>query len=302
VVERKKQLENVVARKKKCLTKMNTLNGISGCGIGLRSEHILDVIPSGFTPDWLEITPENWIHMPYHYAEAFEEVISKFPIMTHGLSLSIGSPEALDMGFLKELKDFLDKYKIEHYSEHLSYSSFEGGQTYELLPLPLTRKMIEHISDRVKKVEDFLGRALILENATYYDVPYAQMQERDFINEVMHKSGTKMLLDVNNVFVNARNHNFDAKAYIKDLSLDNVAYMHIAGHKYYEEDDIIIDTHGADVCNSVWELLDFTLNLVDVPVMIERDNDIPSLGAMEEEYKTLEKIVKGRSKEVSRYA
>lgn len=281
---------------------MNTLNGISGCGIGLRSEHILDVIPSGFTPDWLEITPENWIHMPYHYAEAFEEVISKFPIMTHGLSLSIGSPEALDMGFLKELKDFLDKYKIEHYSEHLSYSSFEGGQTYELLPLPLTRKMIEHISDRVKKVEDFLGRALILENATYYDVPYAQMQERDFINEVMHKSGTKMLLDVNNVFVNARNHNFDAKAYIKDLSLDNVAYMHIAGHKYYEEDDIIIDTHGADVCNSVWELLDFTLNLVDVPVMIERDNDIPSLGAMEEEYKTLEKIVKGRSKEVSRYA
>jgi len=281
---------------------MNTLNGIKGCGLGLRSEHILDVIPSGFSPDWLEITPENWMHLPYHYKEAFEEVISKFPIMTHGLSLSIGSPESLDMGFLKELKSFLDKYKIEHYSEHLSFSSFEGGQTYELLPLPLTRKMIEHISDRVKKVEDFLGRGLILENATYYTVPYAEMEELDFMNEVMHKSGAKMLLDVNNVFVNARNHNFDAKAYIKGLEQDKVAYMHVAGHKYYKEDDIIIDTHGADVCNSVWELLDFTLDHANVPVMIERDNDIPSFENMRQEYNVLEKIVTSHNMKEKSYA
>jgi len=162
------------------------------------------------------------------------------------------------------------------------------------LPLPLTRKMVEHVSDRVKKVEDFLGRALILENATYYDIPYAEMQERDFINEVMYKSGAKMLLDVNNVFVNARNHNFDAKAYIKALNLDSVAYMHVAGHTYYEEDDMIIDTHGADVCNSVWELLDFTLGHVAAPVMIERDNDIPSLDVMAQEYALLERILKER--------
>jgi len=262
----------------------------------------LDIIPSGFTPDWLEITPENWIHTPYHYQEAFDEVLSKFPVMTHGLSLSIGSPEAINMGFLKELKGFLEKYKIEHYSEHLSFSSFEGGQTYELLPLPLTRKMIEHIADRVKRVEDFLGRALILENATYYDIPYAEMHERDFINEVMHKSGAKMLLDVNNVFVNARNHNFDAKNYIKELDLDSVAYIHVAGHTYYEDDDIIIDTHGADVCSSVWELLDFTLDQVDAPVMIERDNDIPSLDAMREEYAVLEQTVKARSARELHYA
>ncbi|MDF1881308.1 DUF692 domain-containing protein [Sulfurimonas sp. MAG313] len=281
---------------------MSTLNGIKGCGIGLRSEHILDVIPSGFTPDWLEITPENWMSMPYHYKETFEEVVSKFPIMTHGLSLSIGSPEELNMEFLKELRHFFDKYKIEHYSEHLSFSTFEGGQTYELLPLPLTRKMIEHISDKVKKVEDFLGRQLILENATYYTVPYAEMEELDFMNEVMHKSGAKMLLDVNNVFVNARNHNFDARAYIKGLDHDKVAYMHVAGHKYYEEDDIIIDTHGADVCNSVWELLDYTLDMVDAPVMIERDNDIPSLDDMREEYKILEKIVHAHKAKEKVYA
>ncbi len=281
---------------------MYNLNGIKGCGVGLRAEHILDVIPSGFTPDWLEITPENWMHMPYHYKEAFEEVLSKFPVTTHGLSLSIGSPEELDMGFLKELKDFLDRYKIEHYSEHLSFSSFEGGQTYELLPLPLTRKMIEHVSDRVKKVEDFLGRALILENATYYDIPYAEMQELDFINEVMHKSGAKMLLDVNNVFVNARNHNFDAKSYIAELDLSRVAYMHVAGHTYYEEDDIIIDTHGADICNSVWELLDFTLDKVDAPVMIERDNDIPALDELRKEYDLLKAIVKEHQSKEKYYA
>ncbi|HIC44609.1 MAG TPA: DUF692 domain-containing protein [Sulfurimonas sp.] len=281
---------------------MSILNGIKGCGIGLRSEHILDVIPSGFTPDWLEITPENWMSMPYHYKDAFEEVISKFPIMTHGLSLSIGSPEALDMRFLKELRDFFDRYNIQHYSEHLSFSSFERGQTYELLPLPLTRKMIEQVSDKVKTVEDFLGRALILENASYYTIPYAEMPELDFINEVMHKSGAKMLLDVNNVFVNARNHNFDAKTYIKGLEHDKVAYMHVAGHTYYEEDDLIIDTHGADVCNSVWELLDYTLDYVDAPVMIERDNDIPSLNDIRKEYKILEKIVSSHKCKEKHYA
>lgn len=269
---------------------MNTLKGIEGCGIGLRSEHILDIASSGFRPEWLEITPENWIYMPYHYREAFEQVLSKFPVTAHGLSLSIGSPEALNMDFLKELKDFLDRYKIEHYSEHLSFSSFEGGQTYELLPLPLTQKMVEHVSDRVKKVEDFLGRALILENSTYYDIPYADMRELDFVNEVMHQSGAKMLLDVNNVFVNSQNHNFDARSYIKELDVSKVAYMHVAGHTYYEEDDIIIDSHGADVCTSVWELLDFTLDRVSAPVMIERDNDIPSLSEIEKEYTYLKEL------------
>jgi len=281
---------------------MSMLNGIQGCGIGLRSEHILDIIPSGFSPDWLEITPENWMHLPYHYKEAFEEVVSKFPIMTHGLSLSIGSPEALNMEFLKELKAFLDRYKIEHYSEHLSFSSFEGAQTYELLPLPLTSKMIEHVSDKVKKLEDFLGRGLILENSTYYTLPYAEMQELDFMNEVLHKSGAKMLLDVNNVFVNARNHNFDAKAYIKGLAHDKVGYMHVAGHTYYPEDDMIIDTHGAEVCNSVWELLDFTLDYVNAPVMIERDNDIPSLDEIQREYEILRKIVSSHGEKEKSYA
>ncbi len=281
---------------------MNVLKDIQGCGIGLRSEHILDIIPSGFSPDWIEITPENWIHMPYRYRDAFEEVLSKFPVMTHGLSLSIGSPEPLDRGFLKELKAFLDRYNIEHYSEHLSYSSFEGGQTYELLPLPLTKKMITHVSDRVKEVQDFLGRNVILENATYYDIPYAQMEELDFINEVMHKSGAKLLLDVNNVFVNGRNHNFDAQEYIQNLSLDDVAYIHVAGHTYYAEDDIIIDTHGADVCNSVWELLGFTLERIEVPVMIERDNDIPPLDDLRREYSLMQKIVAAHSPREKAYA
>ena len=158
------------------------------------------------------------------------------------------------------------------------------------------------VSEKVNKVEDCVGRVLNLENATYYTVPNAVMQELDLMNGVRHKRCASMLLDVNNVFVNARNHNFEAKAYIKGFEHVKVAYMHVAGHTYYEEDDVIIDTHGADVCNSDWDRLDFTLEHVNVPVMIERDNDIPSLEDMRKEYNILEKIVTSHNVKEKSYA
>ncbi len=267
------------------------MQGISGCGLGLRSEFLNELLPSGFKPDWLEITPENWIAMPFHLRENFEKIVSKFPIVCHGLSLSIGSPEPLNRKFLKDLKSFLDTYKIDHYSEHLSFSSFNGSQTYELLPLPMTKGMINHVSERVKEVQDILERPLILENATYYHVPYMEMREADFINGVMHQSGAKMLLDVNNVYVNAVNHNFDAKAFLSELDLSPTAYIHVAGHTLYPEENLIIDTHGEPVKNEVWELLQYTLESIDVPVMIERDNDVPDLQSMIDEYRILHDAV-----------
>ena len=265
---------------------------LHGCGIGLRREFIKDLKASKLKPDWLEVTPENWIHMPYEYRELFEEFADKYTLAAHGLSLSIGSTEPLDKTYLSELKTFLDRFKIEHYSEHLSFSSFGGGQTYELLPVPMTNNMVSHISNRVKEVEDFLGRALILENASYYYVPYTEMPEVEFVNSVMQTSGAKMLLDVNNVYVNSQNHNFDAKNYIGELDTSNVAYMHIAGHLFYPEDNMIIDTHGEAVRDEVWDLLDYTLSHVHAPVMIERDNNIPDLSILKKEYKQMCKIVK----------
>ncbi len=265
---------------------------LKGCGLGLRSDFLLDVGSSDFQPDWWEITPENWMHMPRIYQKAFEEAVFSRPIVAHGLSLSIGSVDKLNKKFVKQMKKFLDRYKIEYYSEHLSFSSFDGKQSYELLPIPMTKKMIELVSDKVKEVEDIIQRNLILENATYYYVPYAEMREVDFINEVLEKSGAKMLLDVNNVFVNSVNHTFKAKKFIDQIDKSKIAYMHMAGHYFDEEANMRIDSHGMPICSGVWKLLDYTLRQIDVPVMIERDNNIPPLDVLEEEYIKMSEIVK----------
>ncbi len=164
---------------------------LEGCGLGLRSDFLLDLENHSFKPDWWEVTPENWMHMPKVFEKAFEETVFSRPTVAHGLSLSIGSADKLNRKFVKQIKEFLDRYNIEYYSEHLSFSSLDGNQTYELLPLPMTKNMINIIADRVKEVEDIIQRNLILENATYYLVPYAEMSEVDFINEVLDKPPTK---------------------------------------------------------------------------------------------------------------
>lgn len=264
---------------------------IKGCGLGLRSDFLLNLKNSDFNPDFWEITPENWMHMPKIFEKAFEEAVFSKPTVAHGLSLSIGSADKLNKKFVKQIKTFLDRYNIEHYSEHLSFSSLDGNQSYELLPLPMTKKMVSIISDRVKEVEDIIQRNLILENATYYLVPYSEMAEVDFINEVLDKSGAKMLLDVNNVFVNAANHSFKSRRFIDEIDKSKVAYMHIAGHYHDNEFDMKIDSHGMPVCSGVWKLLEYTLKQLDAPIMIERDNNIPPLLELQSEYNQMKDIV-----------
>ncbi|MBP9616524.1 MAG: DUF692 domain-containing protein [Aliarcobacter sp.] len=264
---------------------------IKGCGLGLRSDFLLDLKNNDFSPDFWEVTPENWMHMPKVFEKAFEEAVFSKPTIAHGLSLSIGSADKLNKKFVKQIKTFLDRYNIEHYSEHLSFSSLDGNQSYELLPLPMTKKMVSIISDRVKEVEDIIQRNLILENATYYLVPYAEMSEVDFINEVLDKSGAKMLLDVNNVFVNAANHSFKSRRFIDQIDKSKVAYMHMAGHYNDKEFNMKIDSHGMPICSGVWKLLEYTLKQLDVPVMIERDNNIPPLTELASEYNQMKDIV-----------
>ncbi|XPV68407.1 MAG: DUF692 domain-containing protein [Halarcobacter sp.] len=265
---------------------------LKGCGLGLRSDFLLDINSSDFQPDWWEVTPENWMFMPKIYEKAFEGAVFSRPTVAHGLSLSIGSVDKLNKKFVKQIKTFLDRYGIEYYSEHLSFSSLEGKQSYELLPIPMTKKMVNIVSDRVKEVEDIIQRNLILENATYYYIPYAEMAEVDFINEVLEKSGAKMLLDVNNVFVNSVNHTFKAKKFIDGIDKSKVAYMHMAGHYFDEESNMRIDSHGMPICSGVWKLLDYTLKQIDAPVMIERDNNIPPLEELEKEYIQMSDIVR----------
>ncbi len=260
------------------------LKKISGVGIGLRQSFLSEIEPAGFQPGWFEITPENWVEMPYHLRDDFERIAASFPLVAHGVSLSIGSPEEPDRNFLRDLKIFFDRYGIEHYSEHISYSTWFGAQSYELMPVPMTERMGKFIARKAKMIGEILERRLILENPSYYYIPESEMVETDFINFVLEESGAGFLLDVNNVYVNSVNHGFQAKEFIDKLHLDKVSYLHIAGHTWFEEDRLIIDTHGEQICQEVRELLRYTLRKVEAPVLIERDNNIPPLAEMITEY------------------
>jgi len=272
--------------------KVQGMNNIKGLGLGLRRDFLQEIDEDGFLPDWWEIAPENWFDIPYHHREKFEQMMSLRPTVAHGLSLSIGSQEPLDEKFLKKMKSFLDRYKIENYSDHISFTSLFGAQTYDLLPLSMTQKSIAHMSEKIKRVSDFMQRTLMLENATYYYVPDSDMREVEFINELMEKSGAKLLLDVNNIYVNAENHGFNAHDFLDELDLSKAAYIHVAGHYKDEDLGMLIDSHGMPVKDEVWSFLEDTLKKVDIPVMIERDNNVPEYKVMEEEYKILQKVVK----------
>ena len=265
------------------------MKNINGCGLGLREEFIFDLDKSKDKPSWLEIAPENWIHTPLKYQKVFDKLADEYEFVCHGLSLSIGSYEPLDMVFLNKLKEFMDRYNITNYSEHLSFSSLNGVQSYELLPLPMSPKEVENICTKVLKVQDVLQRELILENATYYYVPTSTMNEIDFINAVFEKSGAKMLLDINNVFVNSYNHKFDAHKYIDDLDFSKIAYYHVAGHLEYEE-NLWIDTHGTPVKDEVWDLTKYCLEKKKAPILLERDNNIPRYVKMMQEYNKMKSI------------
>jgi uncharacterized protein (UPF0276 family) len=265
------------------------MKNIYGCGLGLREDFIVELDKSTTKPSWLEITPENWIHTPKKYQKVFDKLASQFELVCHGLSLSIGSYEELDMKFLTQLKEFMDRYEIQHYSEHLSFSSLQGVQSYELLPLPMDKNQVLKIKEKVQKVQDFLQRELILENATYYYVPTSTMSEIEFINEIFETTGAKMLLDINNVFVNSYNHKFDPYRYIDQIDFSKVAYYHVAGHLEYKE-NLWIDTHGMPVKDEVWDLTKYTLQKKKAPLLLERDNNIPRYKNMIKEYQKMENI------------
>lgn len=263
---------------------------LKGCGLGLRRDFIQEISLNNFKPDFWEVTPENWMNMPYYYRETFEEIMASNKIVAHGLSLSIGGDTKPSIKFLKKMKLFLDKYNIKEYSEHISYSSYLSKQSYELLPLPMTSKMIDLLCDRIKFVEDILQRELILENPTYYYKINSEMNEIDFMNILIDKSKVKILLDVNNIYVNSINHNFDPKKFIDELDTTTVSYIHLAGHYYDKELDFLVDSHGMNIKNEVWELYRYTLKKFKAPTMIERDSNIPPIEELIKEYEKLKNI------------
>ena len=259
---------------------MNKDYPVHGAGLGLKRAlmgPLEDQPPAQL--DFLEVAPENWIGVGGRYGRKFREFTEQYPFVSHGLSLSIGSPSPLDFDFLQQVKDFLKQHNVRTYSEHLSYCS-DDGHMYDLMPIPFTEDAVRYVSDRIRQVQDFLEQRIVMENISYYAAPGQEMAEIDFINAVLEEADCGLLLDVNNIYVNSVNHKYDAVEFLKKLSADRISYIHIAGH-YNEADDLIVDTHGADVIDPVWDLLDRTYAQFGViPTLLERDFNIPPLSEL----------------------
>ncbi|MGD9486380.1 MAG: DUF692 domain-containing protein [Calditrichaceae bacterium] len=265
---------------------------IHGAGLGFRRDLADDLINAETNkPNFVEFAPENWMGMGGFWKKKLRSVVEKYPLLCHGLSLSIGSPEPLDWNFLKELKAFLNEFPVQIYSEHLSYSKCDNAHLYDLLPIPFREDAVRHVVERIRQVQDFLERPIAIENVSYYTPVAAEMAEETFIRSIVEESGCNLLLDVNNIYVNAFNHQYDAKKFLGQLPLEKVVYIHMAGHEQVSP-DLIIDTHGQPIIDPVYDLFEWTIDHVrPVPVLLERDYNIPGFEALQEELGRLQNIM-----------
>lgn len=251
-------------------------------GLGLRREFLSEVLTLTPAVDFWELAPENWIGRGRESEYQLDKLSERYSLSTHGLSLSIGSPDELDENFIRQVKVFLDRYHIDRYSEHLSYCSADG-HLYDLLPIPFTEQAADYVAERVKRVQEIIERPVVLENVSYYTSAATEISELEFIQRVVTQADCELLLDVNNVFVNSVNHQYDPYDFIAALPSQRITYGHIAGH-FVEADDLLIDTHGADVREEVYDLLAFAYQQHgDFPVVLERDFNIPALTVLLQE-------------------
>lgn len=245
-------------------------------GLGLR-RGLLDAIeaaPAG-SFDFLECAPENWIRVGGALGARFNALNARYPITLHGLSLSLGGAMPLDKDLLDDIAGFMHRHHISLYSEHLSYST-DDGHLYDLMPLAFDEVAVTHVAARIDQVQQKLGQRIAIENVSYYAAPWQRMPEAEFINAVLEAGDCDLLLDVNNVHVNAINHGYDARTFIEAMPTRRIASYHIAGH-FDQADDLKIDTHGAAVKDDVWALLDAAYAQHGVkPTLLERDFNYPA--------------------------
>lgn len=251
-------------------------NDFLGFGLGLRTDHFHDVLetkPKNI--DWFEIISENFMvdgGKPKYYLHAIRE---HYPMVMHGVSMSLGSTDPLDMDYMKRLKQLHDELQPEWLSDHLCWTGINGINTHDLLPVPYTEEALDLMVERIKQAQDYMGRQILLENpSSYISFDESAIPEWEFLSELTQRADCHILFDVNNIYVSARNHGFDPLEYIKKTPVDRVKQFHLAGHTDYG--DYIIDTHDHDVPDPVWELYkEALLHFGPVSTMIERDGNIP---------------------------
>lgn len=256
-------------------------------GIGLRPEHYREILDNRPKLGWFEVHSENYFGKggaPWYY---LEQIRQDYAVSIHGVGLSLGAVDQLDRKHLKQLKDLIGRIEPCLVSEHLSWNSFEGRYLNDLMPLPYTQEVLDHTVERVSRVQDVLGRRILIENpSSYLEFEGSVYRESEFLSQLAFRSGCALLLDVNNVFVSCQNHGWNAMQYLRDLSGNQVEEIHLAGHTVnrWGEGTILIDTHNRPVCEDVWQLFAATLGRIGPkPTMIEWDTDIPELEVLLQE-------------------
>jgi len=265
---------------------------VTGVGIGLRVE-LAAALLEREPPEvrFLEIHPENYIRRGGRFAENLERSLERWPILTHGLTLGFGNVEPYDRAALGELRALLERVGTPWHSDHLCFAAAAGTFAHDLLPVPQDEATVRHCAARIREMRDAIGREVALENVSFYAIPNGTtMDEATFVLEVLERADAKLLLDVNNVYVNAKNHGFDARGYIDRIPPERVVQIHVAGH-WVRRDGIIIDTHGEAICEDVYALLEHTLERMGpVPVLLERDGNFPTFDALLDEVRRLDEI------------
>ena len=274
-----------------------------GIGLGLRAPHYSHIAQSHPPLGWFEAISENYMGLsesgsgrPRKILESFRK---DYEIVLHGVSLSIGSTDELNFSYLTKLKELAQVIQPKWISDHLCWTGVKGENVHDLLPLPFTKEAINHLASRICRVQDFLGRRILLENvSSYITFKHSEMTEWDFLSEISNKADCGILLDINNVYVNSVNHEFDPVAYLKALPPERIGQIHLAGHS--RQGELLIDTHDAPVCNEVWDLFRIAVKLFgQVATMVEWDAKIPDFSTLQAEADKAEKIISQETEETN---
>ena len=263
-----------------------------GVGLGLRRGLMTSLLARDDLAervDFFEVAPENWIGLGGRWGRQFRQMTERFPLICHGLSLSLGGPSPLDETLVRRVGQLMASHDALLYSEHLSACT-DDAHLYDLMPIPFTEDAVVHVSDRISRVQDLLGQRIAVENSSYYAPLASDMAEIDFVKAILERADCQLLLDVNNVYVNSVNHRYDARSYIDAVPAERVAYLHVAGHEN-EADDLIVDTHGAPIIDPVFDLLAYTYERIGAkPTLLERDFNLPPLAELLTEVDRLREV------------
>jgi uncharacterized protein (UPF0276 family) len=254
-----------------------------GIGLGLRTVHYAHILEQRPAVDWFEIISENYLETSGRPLDFLDAIAKRYPIVMHGVSLSIGSTDPLNLEYLRQLRELRERVKARWISDHLCWTGVAGRNSHDLLPMPYTEEALAHVVSRVKQVQDFLGAPLALENpSTYAELSGASMPEWEFLARLAELADCAILLDVNNIYVSARNHGFDPTAYLDAMPFDRVIQLHVAGHT--DHGTHIIDSHIGPVVDPVWELLALVhRRAAGIPILLEWDAEIPAFEVVHQE-------------------